>query len=320
MLLSLTRRLIATSSWTKHFSMAPAVMAGMAIGRNQVCAVVLDANGGKHEVRGIYTQDMPVPLFAEQPAEAIEAGLVDALHAVSDKFREEFASVRVALPDTVIRSTVFDLDALPKTADMRGALLRWRFAKEWQRPEDSLDCCGFDLGEDRNKRLFFGQAGDRPWLDSVRRALVQAGIVPWSLNAAAIYRFNYFHDAIAGDGGALLSLDPDCWNLLLWDDKGRVRRVFTRLRENLAAENEAASIADEVERAIFSHVQGDGNRRVDKLYLVGCNTEMAAFAEIFDGRLSGRIVQLHADEGITGTFAGMRDGLAPLALAAALST
>ncbi len=295
-------------------------MAGIAIGRNQVCAVVLGANGGNHEVRAIHRQDLSVPLFAAQPAMATEAGLADALHAISDEFRGEFASVRVALPDTVIRSTVLDLDELPKKADMRRALLRWRFAKEWQRPEDSLDCCGFDLGEDHGKRLFFGQGGDRPWLDCVRRALTQAGIMPWSLNAAAAYRFNYFHDAIVGGEGALLSLDPDCWNLLLWDDKGRVRQVLTRLRKNLAAEDEAAAIADEVERAILAYVEGEGGRRVGRMYLAGSEAEMAMLAEIFDGRLRERVVVLHVDTGISGSVAGMRDGLAPLALAAALST
>lgn len=307
-------------SWTRRISVAPSVMAGIAIGRNQVCAVVLDAKGDKHDVRTIQTHNVPVALFAEQPTTETEAKLADALHAVSDEFRGAYASVHVALPDTAIRSTVFELDELPKTEDMRNALLRWRFAREWQRSEDSLDCRGFDLGEDRGKRLLFGQAGDRPWLDCVRRALVQAGIMPWSLNAAAAYRFNCFHDAIACGDGALLSLDPDCWNLLLWDDWGRVRRALTRMRENIAAEDEAASVADEVERAILAYVHGGGNRRVGRLNLAGSEAEMAALAEIFEGRLNERAVLLDVGDGISGAVAGMRDGLAPLALAAALSS
>lgn len=307
-------------SWTKRFSAAPSVKAGIAIGRQQVCAVVLGANRGNHEVRAIHAQRMPLPLFAAQPDMATGKILADVLHAISDGFLGEFAAVHVALPDTVIRSTVLDLDELPKTADMRETLVRWRFAKEWQRSEDTLDCCGFDMGEDRGKRLLFGQAGDRPWLDCVRGALARSGIMPWSLNAAAAYRFNYFHDALVGGAGAMLSLDPDCWNLLLWDDSGRVRQVLTRMRENLADEDGAASIADEVERAILAYVHGDNSRKVGRLFLAGNETEMATLAAIFDGRLRKRVVVLHADERISGTVAGMRDGLAPLALAAALST
>lgn len=307
-------------SLTKLFSATPAVMAGISIGRNQVCAVVLDMKGGVHEVRTIQTQNLSGPLFAAQPTMETEAMLVDALLAVSGEFRDLFASVHVALPDTVIRSTLFEFDELPKSADMRDTLLRWRFAKEWQRSEDSLDCSGFNLGEDQGKHLYFGQAGDRLWLDCVRSSLARAGIVPWSLNAAAVYRFNYFHDVIAGSGGALLSLDSDCWNLQLWDDTGRVRQMLTRLRENMAAEDEAASIADEAERAILSYVQGNGVRRVGKLYLAGSEAETATLAVLFNNRLSERAVQLQADKGIYASIAGMRNGLGHLALAAALST
>lgn len=307
-------------SLTKRLSLAPAVMAGISIGRNQVCAVMLDAKGGKHQVRAVHTHHMPMPLFAAQPTMETETVLVDALHAVSEGFRDLFSSVRVALPDTVIRSTVFELDELPGSAAMRESLLCWRFAKEWQRPEDSLDCSGFDLGEDQGKRLYFGQAGDRLWLDCVRRALARAGIVPWSLNAAAAYRFNCFHDAIVDSGGALLSLDPDSWNLQLWDDKGRVRQLLTRLRENLAAEDEAAAIADEAERTILAYVQRNGSRKVGKLYLAGSEADMEKLAAVFDNRLSERTVLLHADKGVSASAAGMRNGLAPLALAAALST
>lgn len=295
-------------------------MAGIAIGRDQVCAVVFGEKGGKHEAPVINTQRMPVTLFAAKPTLEIEAMLADALLAVSGEFRGMYASVHVALPDTVIRSKVFELDELPKTAGMREALLRWRFAKEWQRSEDTLECCGFDLGQDRGKRLYFGQGADRQWLDCVRRALARAGLTPWSLNAATTYRFNCFHDVMAGAGGALLSLEPDCWSLLLWDGSRRVRHVLTRLRENLAAENEAVSIAEEVERAVLAYVKDDGRRSMGRLYLAGSNAEMAALAGVFDGRLSERTVSLHADEKISVTSAGMRDGLAPLALAAALST
>lgn len=307
-------------SLTSLFSAAPSVMAGIAIGRNQVCAVMLVEKGGKHEAPVINTQCMSVPLFSAKPTLETEASLADALFAVSAEFRGMYASVHVALPDTVIRNRVLELDELPKTAGMREALLRWRFAKEWQRHEDTLDCRGFDLGEDCGKRLYFGQGGDRQWLDCVRRALVRAGITPWSLNAATAYRFNCFHDVIAGDGGTLLSLEPDCWSLLSWDGSRRVRHVLTRLRKNPAAENEAVSIADEVERAVLAYVKEDGSRSMGRLYLAGSNAEMAALAGVFDGRLSERTVPLHADEKISGTSAGMRDGLTPLALAAALST
>jgi Tfp pilus assembly PilM family ATPase len=305
-------------SWTSYFSSAPKVRAGIALGRSQISAVLLAAQANALDVRSLVRHELPLPLFAGQPTAEAEAGLADALNAVSGEFRAKYAAVHIALPDTVIRSTVFELDELPKPSALREALLRWRFAGEWQRPEDSLECRGQDLGQDSGKRLFLGQAADRPWVECVRRALAQAGITSWSLNAASGYRFNRFHDAIADEGGALVSLDPDCWNLLVWDGAGRVRRVLTRLRDGRAAQEEMQSIADEAGRAVLAYVEKSGGG-VGRVYLAGSDSEMAALAGVFDERMHTKALHLHADEGVSGAVAGIRTGLAPLALAAALN-
>lgn len=305
-------------SWTRHFSTAPKLRAGIAIGRSQVSAVVLDAQGGSRDIRRAYQVELSEALFSGQPTAEVEAQLVEALQAVGEEFRASYAAVHVALPDTVIRSTVFEFDELPKTVALREALLRWRFAKEWQRPEENLECRGADLGEDNGKRLFFGQAADRSWTDCVQRALSRAEIVPWSFNAAASYRFNRFHDVVAQGEGALVALDPDCWNLLLWDGGGRIRRVITRLRASDGGHHELQAIAGEAERAILAHVQSGG--KVAKVYLAGSDAEVAALSWVLDGRLHGASVVLQVDEGVSGNVAGIRKGWAPLALAAALST
>ncbi len=305
-------------SWSSYFSSAPGISAGIAVSRRHVCAVVLEAQGNSWGVRSFKSLDLPAPVFTGQPTAEAEAGLVAALDAVSGEFRKDYAAVHVALPDTVIRSTVFELDELPKTSALREALLRWRFAREWQRPEDSMECRGQDLGTESGKHLLLGQAGDRPWVGCVQRALVQAGITAWSLNAAACYRFNRFHDTLAGDGGALLSLDPDCWNLVLWDGAGRIRHVLTRLRDASAVSDEMESIAAEAGRAVLAYVERSSGR-VGRVHLSGGETEVASLAGIFEARLHREAVQLHADEGVASVVAGMRAGLAPLALAAALN-
>jgi hypothetical protein len=279
---------------------------------------VLDAQGGSWDVRGVYQRELAAPLFSGQPSAETETALADALTAVGEEFRRDYAAVHVALPDTVIRGAVFELDELPRTSALREALLRWRFAEVWKRPEDSLECRGVDLGEDRGKRLLFGQAGDGSWVTCVRGALERVGITPWSLNAAAAYRFNRFHDVITVGSGALLALDPDCWNLQLWDGHGRARQMLTRLRHVERSTDETGMIADEVGRAVLAHVEKSG-AAVDKLFLAGCGNELAALSKVLDERLHRNALPLHADEGLTGTLAAMREGLAPLAVAAALS-
>jgi hypothetical protein len=303
--------------WTRFLSAEPGVRAGIVLGRERVCAVNLDAREGALGMSAVRSQDLMLPLFDGPPTAEAETVLAEALRAVSEEFRGGYAAVHVALPDTVIRSAVFELDELPKASGLREALLRWRFSKEWLRPEESLECRGIDLGNYGAKRLFFGQAADRAWLDCVRRALTEAGVAPWSLNAASSYRFNRLHDVIAGSAGALLSLDPDCWNLLLWDADVRVRRVVTRLRKR-AAESEMSSIAHEVQRTILAYVGVGG--AVGRLYFSGGTTEMAALEQVFDGDLEEKAVMLHMDEGIAGTAAGTEEGMAALAIAAAMTS
>lgn len=305
------------SSWMRRLSAQPEAVAGIAIGANAVCAVLICGQPGRQEMRAIEQRELARPLFTGPPDAADEAGLAEALRAVTEAFRGRFTAVRVALPDTIIRSAVFDLDELPKTEALRGALLRWRFAKEWQRPEEMLECRGADLGADGGKKVYFGQAGDRPWLECVKRALASAGIVPWSLNAAAVSRFNCFHDDVTGSGGALLALDAECWNLQLWEGSGRVRRVLTRLRVAGAAEYD--SIANAVERAILAYVHEAPERTVASLYLTADEAEVSGLAAVFAGRLREPAIWLRPDAKVAGAIAGMRTGLAPLALATALA-
>lgn len=307
-------------SWIKRLkgrlSAQPEATVGIAIGSRKVCAVLLSGAPGSQEMQTLETCELAKPLFAGKPTAADETSLAEALRAVSGPFREKFAAVRIALPDTVIRSAVFDLEELPKTEELRGALLRWRFAREWQRPEEALECRGAEQGEDNGMRVYFGQAGDRQWLGCVKNALAMAGIVPWSVNAAAVYRFNCFHDDMAGGGGALLSLDPECWNLQVWDAAGRVRRVLTRLRA--PGDAESGSIVNAVERAILAYVHEAGGRTVDRFYLTADEAEVQGIAAVFNSRLRDGAIWLRPDAKVSGSFDGMRAGLAPLALAAAL--
>jgi hypothetical protein len=299
---------------TRMLSPSATLQAGIAIGRNQLCAVTLEANGKSHAMRSIFRHELSAPLFSGVPTAAADTALDAGLLAVGDALKSQFALVHIALPDTVIRSAVFELDELPKTVEMRDALMRWRFAKDWQRPEDSLECRGQDFGSAEGKRLLLGQACDRAWSDCVKRALARADITPCSLNAAATYRYNRFHPVFEQGVGAMLTLDPDGWTLLMWDATRRVRRILARLRGSASAE-EMDAMADESARAILSTSAGN----VGKLYLAGNVQEMIAMAARLEQRLRLTAVPLHAAEGVSGNTTWAREGMAPLALAAAMS-
>ena len=123
----------------RRLSPQPEAVAGIAIDGETACAALISGEPGEQALQAIEVVKLARPLFAGSPGAAEEAALAEALRQASEAFREKFAAVRVALPDTLIRSAGFDLDELPKTEALRGALLRWRFAREWQRREDALE-------------------------------------------------------------------------------------------------------------------------------------------------------------------------------------
>lgn len=306
-------------SWTRAWRPAVACRAGIAIGRQQLTAVLLDDSQQPPRLRALHTQALAAPLFDGPPSAAAEDALVQALQAVSSDLAGRYAAVHVALPDFALRSAVFELEQLPRPARLQQALLRWRFAQAWQRSEDSLECRGQDLGRDGARHLLFAQAGDRAWLDCVRRALARVDIGPWSLNAAAVYRFNAFHDTLSATPGALLALDADGWSLLIWDEQGRLRQSLIRLRAN-ASEPLAvtlAAIADEAERAILAYVQAEAGRRVERLYLTGEREDGAALCQTLNSRLREPARLLPADAAGGAAFSSPPGGLASLALLAA---
>ncbi|HEY6095570.1 MAG TPA: hypothetical protein VIU93_11525 [Gallionellaceae bacterium] len=297
--------------------LAPAspLQAGIAVGRRQLCAVTIESKGSGWSVRNIHRQDLAVPLFSGAPTTAALGALDAALQAISRELDAQFALIHVALPDSVIRSSVFELDELPKAAAQRTDLMRWRFAQSWQRPEESLECRGQDLGNADGKRLLLAQAGDRAWSDCVKQALERAGQMPASMNAALAYRYNRFQHQFAPAAGAMLSLDPDGWTLAYWDEVRRLRHITTRLRAGDSSD-ELGGLADDVVRNVQSGAIG----KAERLYLSGDSQEMLDLSARLEGKLGIPVTRLHAVDDVAGNTAWAREGMAPLALAAAMSS
>lgn len=302
------------SSINRLMPSAP-LQAGIAIGRHHLCALTIESSGSAWSIRNIHRHDLSVPIFTGVPTPAAAGALDAALQALGEELKAQFTLTHVALPDTVIRSSIFELDEIPKTAELQSELIRWRFAKDWQRPEDSLDCRGQDIGSAAGKRLLLAQAGDLAWMDCVKQALARAGLMPSSMNAALTYRYNRFQHQFAPTDGAMLSLDPDGWTLLYWDARNQLRRIATRLRATDDSD-EIDSLAGDVVRAIQTGSAG----KIDRLYLSGNIQEMLALGGCLEQQLGMQVTRMYGVEGVSGNTAWAREGMAPLALAAAMSS
>lgn len=291
------------------------LQAGVAIGRHHLCAVTIESRGNAWSIRNIHRHDLSVPLFTGVPTPAAAGALDVALQALGEELQGQFALTHVALPDTVIRSSIFELDEIPKSRELQSELIRWRFAKDWQRPEDSLDCRGQGIGEAAGKHLLLAQAGDEAWTNCVKQALARAGLMPSSMNAAVVYRYNRFQHQFAPTDGAMLSLDPDGWTLLYWDARHQPRRIATRLRA-AGDSDEISNLANDVVRAIHTGSAG----HIGRLYLSGSIQEMLTLGGRLEQQLGMQVTRMHAVDGVSGNTTWAREGMAPLALAAAMSS
>jgi len=310
-------------SWIERLRSGADGAVGIAIGRREISIVTVPGVKAKRQkMPAAQTLPLAASLFEAEYTASIDETLVQALQALDSTFRHLYVPVHVALPDFVLRSSVFELDDWPRKRSWQQALLRLRFAQEWRRDEASLECQGESLGRAGARHLLWGQGGDRAWLDGVRRALARSGISAWSLNSAATYRFNSLPRTVTAAPGALLSLDPGTWTLLFWDEQARVRQVLTRyiaVSDTSSVEEGALAITDEVERVIRMYAQNE-NHRVDRLHLCGMHEYVSALTPMFNARLL-EPVRLWSPAVVAGQSVapGLREGWAPLAWAAAMS-
>lgn len=306
-------------SWTKWACPGMDCQVGMVLGQNELTVVAVQGKGaGSRKMPVLQRIPLAVPLFESECTPAAEEALVQALTTLNAPFRHRYAAVHVAVPDPVLRSSVFELEDWPAKKSWQQALIRLRLTQEWQRGEDSLECQGQHLGRVGERHLLWGQGGDRSWLACVRRALTRAEISPWSLNAAAVYRFNGLPPTLTSTPGALLSVDPDAWTLLMWDEQARVRQVLTRLRRKPSAGEPLSAIADEAERAVLAYVRGAG-RSVERMHLCGEHESVSTLIPELNARLR-EPVQLWSPMTAAGLGAGvsLREGWAPLARVVAM--
>ena len=274
-------------------------------------------------VEWVRDADLPMSFFNGGPAPGHVTALAEGLKNICREVKQAYIPVHVALPDPLGYLAVFGLDQRPKNGKTRCDLARWRFARELGVPEPSLHCVTQDLGNENDKPLLLGQAFDGAWLECVRQALHQAGVTPWSVNQAVSYRFNRFY----GQGmreqqsGAMVSLDPDAWSLVIWDNAGRPRFLRSRWRARGAVETDTSVynvIAEEAERTVLSYVHGGSNRSITKFYVAGARDEVLHLSTALDRRLREKPGVLNIDfTGTQGSAENMDKGLVSLSLVAA---
>lgn len=275
---------------------------GLSIGRDYLRAARVSAVEKGLHVDWVMEERLPARLFAGGVSAEIQAALTAAVGKLCASAKNSYLPVQVGLPDPAVSALVFELDTLPKERQAQLDLVRWRLAKSLHLDENKIECAAQPLGSEDDKQLLFGLATDKAWLQCVKQALKEAGVVAAIIDMDACHRFNRFYSLLTAEkqDGALVYIDPDAWSLTIWDSQGRLRFIRSRWREDAPSQAlvaECQEIATEVERAIRAYGRPGAARAVAHVFITGSENDAARLTAILDERMHGQPRMLAQAEG-----------------------
>lgn len=239
---------------------------GVALGRFEVSAAMVAWRAGAWRIEWQRTIGLDRELFRGEPDADMPAVLAAALRQICPEARSRYVALHVALPDPAASLAVFSLNDLPRSHDARQRLAQWHFEQLLHLGQDAWEYECQSLGRDGDQALLLAVAAKRAWLDCLRAALREAGLVAWSIDMAACHRFNQLHDMLASNpsGGGLVALAKDYWSFAAWDAGKRLRFVRARW-----SHGEHDDVGDEVERQIRAYAMGNPTHAVAGIWISG---------------------------------------------------
>lgn len=299
---------------------ASPVAIGLGLSGNRVAAVRVERAGDGYCVTHAAEERLPfIPFRGLAPRAEDAAIFAQAIQRLAMAVPQGHCPLQIALPDPAAIFQVLEFDTLPGTAQERAAIARFRLEKEW--PAVAQMECAFQVLNEEGRAMLIASAVQRAWLDWLREGCRTAGFAPGVADIGLSHIFNRFHDVIAkGKGdGVLISIEPDTWSVLLWDQDRRPRFVRSRWRDSGSEEDEDyGAIAQDVERLVRAYVLASPGRRIDGIYLCANEAVRAPFADRMNARMSAPCILLDMAEEFSGApDISIRD-ISPGVLAAAI--
>lgn len=276
-------------SWTRRLKLESELRVGISISRSKMCAVAVSGHEAHPKIIRTQYSTIESPLFVHDVDGRGARSLHKSMQTLIEGITPEACPIHVAIPDLAVRSTTFELDALPKSRSTLTSLACWRMAKEFGGSEDEFECQINVLGVEQKKHLVYVQAGDRYWLDQIRSALKLRNAMPWIINSASFFRYNSLNDKGIAHSSAMLSIDDDCWTLLGWDTNNRIRLSLTRMRSGNRCVDEAAAISKELTRVMRAWQVTSPEIKINSLYLDGCRSGVAMLTELVESEIFAEI-------------------------------
>jgi hypothetical protein len=266
--------------WASASGFATPHAAGLSVGREHVSYVEITKTAQKWGLRRVGEARINGRLFAGETS-ASAAALVPALTAAVGDRAPRFGPLHVSVPDAAVRVSLFELDAVPASRAAQDAFVEFRMGRE-----PGATRCRYvsqPLGRGAGgKQFLLGLALEERWYLAIEGALQATGLRAWSLNANGLRQFNLHHAQICARSGALVTLEPDTWSLVIWDAGGLLRYSRAQWRVD---ELDANEISAEIERSILGYVHSESGRAVDQIW-VCAGTGAAELTELLNARVS----------------------------------
>ncbi len=266
--------------WANASGFATPCAAGLSVGREHVSYVEIAKTAQQWGLRHVGEARINGRLFTGETSASV-AALVPALTAAVGDRAPRFGPLHVSVPDAAVRVSLFELDALPASRAAQDAFAEFRMGREpgATRYRYVSQPLGRAAG---GKQFLLGLALEERWYLAIEGALKEAGLRAWSLNTNGLRQFNLHHEKIRVRSGALVTLEPDTWSLVIWDAGGLLRYSRAQWRVD---ELDANEIAAEIERSIIGYVHSETGRAVDQIW-VCAGTGTSELTELLNTRAS----------------------------------
>ena len=265
------------------------------------------------------------PLFEGEPSGETGSLLAQALAPLFEKAKKTYCTFQVALPDPLVKFEVFEMDKVPPRGKAMEEFLAWRFNQDLNKEETRppLAFASQLLGEEDGKSLVLAMGVEKNWLLALQQAFEKAGAPVSVMDMALGHRFNFFYDAFRekGGSGALVSIEPEYWNLALWDGRTRLRFARSKWWKGETGGPSGIPPAEtvlEIERTIRSYVYSGKDRSVEKIFVLAPPQGLGPVLEALAKRTGGNCEGLSPDGGRFLIPPGGLGQVAPSALAAAV--
>lgn len=235
------------------FSIRPKYCFGIYISCHQLVGVVAEQNDECINAVNVYRVEDTQDMFSEHNHEQLRNALIQVLDEFNTKYKGQYIPLQISLADPLVKSAVFDLEAMPTQAKARDQLVRRRFDKEHHIDMEQMSLTLQPMVSKQGKQQIYALTTGSSVIQIISDVCKQKQLMLNALDGSVNYLFNNYYESMVESAG-LLQLNPEYWTLIAWDKEKHIRYVRSKwfCRNGVKRDEELKVILLDVERLLHS--------------------------------------------------------------------